>query len=129
MNNQAQEGRKNDPGPWDTFSTRNLALRVNRRMAREFGGDAARVREVSVRQVTQALRLNPARWNAEQQRSLENWALVLALIPNLESWSAEEKRDATRIIRAQAGPNEMRYLRLTQHHTRLRRELLRLGSS
>jgi len=129
MNNQAQEGRKNDPGPWDTFSTGNLALRVNRRMAREFGGDAARVREVSVRQVTQALRLNPARWNAEQQRSLENWALVLALIPNLESWSAEEKRDATRIIRAQAGPNEMRYLRLTQHHTRLRRELLRLGSS
>src|SRR6202034_714698 len=32
-------------GPWDNFSTRNLALRVNRRMARNFGGDSVRIRE------------------------------------------------------------------------------------
>ena len=35
-------------GPWDTFSTRNLGVRVNRRMALEFGGDATRIREASV---------------------------------------------------------------------------------
>jgi len=53
---------------------------------------------------------------------------VLGLIPNLRRWSAQEKQDAGKIILAQAGPNEMRYLRLTQLHPRLREELLRLGS-
>ncbi len=119
----------NTPGAWDTFSTRNLGLRVNRRMAREFSGNAGRIREASVKQVARALRLNPERWTAAQRRSLENWSLILALIPDLESWSAEEKRDLTGIIRSQSGASEMRYLRLTQRHPRLRRELLRLGST
>jgi len=116
------------PGPWDTFSTRNLALRVNRRMAREFNGDSTRIREASVNDVARALGINPARWTPAERRSLENWALVLALIPGLKRWSPQEKRDAERTIRSQSAPDEMRYLRLTQRHARLRQELLRLGS-
>ena len=54
--------------------------------------------------------------------------MVLALIPNLRRWSAKEKQDVIRIIRAQAGSDELRYLRLTQQHPRLRQEILRLGS-
>jgi hypothetical protein len=54
---------------------------------------------------------------------------VLGLIPDLRRWSAKEKDDVLTIIRAQAAPNEMRYLRLTQQHPRLRSELLRLGSN
>ena len=115
-------------GPWDAFSTRNLALRVNRRMAREFNGDSARIREVSVAQVTRALNMNLSRWNPAERQAFENWSLVLALIPNLSRWSPQEKLDAATIIRAQSAPNEMHYLRLTQHHPRLRKELLRLGS-
>ncbi len=119
---------ENAPGPWDTFSTRNLGLLVNRRMAREFAGNAGRIRGASVRQISKALRINPARWTVAQRRVLENWSLVLALIPDLGSWSAEEKRALARIIQSQSGANEMHYLRLTQRHPRLRRELLRLGS-
>ena len=115
-------------GPWDTFSTRNLALRVNRRMAREFDGDSVRIREASVKEVARALRINPARWTPAERHFLENWSLVLALIPGLQRWSLEEKRDLIAIIRSQSGPSEMRYLRLTQRHARLRKELLRLGS-
>lgn len=113
---------------WDKFSTRNLGLRVNRRMGREFGGDSVRIRLASVAQVSRALGIRLLRWNAEEQRAFENWSLVLALIPNLRRWSAKEKSDAVRMIRAQAGPNEMRYLRLSQQHSRLRGEILRLGS-
>jgi hypothetical protein len=116
------------PGPWDTFSTRNLALRVNRRMAREFDGDSERIRQASVREVASALRFSPARWHPSQRRSLENWSLVLALIPDLNRWTPQEKRDLIRIIRSQSASNEMHYLHLTQRHPRLRRELLRLGS-
>jgi len=115
-------------GPWDRFSTRNLALRVNRRMAREFSGDAARIREASVSEVSRVLNLNASRWTDAERRSLENWSLVLALIPALARWSAEEKRDVIGIIRSQSGGNEMLYLRRTQRHGRLREELLRLGS-
>jgi hypothetical protein len=113
-------------GSWDTFSTRNLALRVNRRMAREFEGDASRIRAASVASITRALRLHPTRWNPAERRSLENWSLVLALVPDLATWSPQEKRDLSKIIRSQSSPNEMRYLRLTRHHKRLRQELLRL---
>jgi hypothetical protein len=115
-------------GPWDTFSTRNLGLRVNRRMAREFGGESARIRRASVAEVGRALRVNLSRWNLAEREAFENWALVLAMIPDLRGWSRQERQDAVKIIRAQAGSNEMRYLRLTQKHPRLRKETLRLGS-
>jgi hypothetical protein len=69
------------------------------------------------------------RWSSAERQCFGNWALVLALIPDLEGWSPKEKKDVVRIIRAQAGANEMRYLRLTQRHARLREELQRLGSS
>jgi hypothetical protein len=117
-----------EPGAWDNFSTRNLGLRVTHRMAEEFEGDSRKIRQAAVREVTRALGIIPARWNATERRAFENWALVLALIPDLRRWSRREKRDMANIIRAQAGPNEMRYLHLTQRHPRLREELLRLGS-
>lgn len=113
---------------WDTFSTRNLGLRVNRRMAREFEGDSARIRRASVDVVKQALKINLSRWASEERQAFENWSLVLAMIPNLPGWSRQAKEDMARIIRAQAGPQEMHYLRLTQKHPGLREELLRLGS-
>ena len=116
------------PGAWDTFSTRTLGLKVNRRMAREFAGDSPGIRKKSVAEVCRALGVNPLRWSAAERKAFENWSLVLALIPNLGRWSAREKQDMVRIIRAQAGSNEMRYLRLTQKHPRLREEILRLGS-
>jgi hypothetical protein len=114
-------------GPWDTFSTRNLGLRVNLRMAREFDGDSQGIRRASVAEVSRVLNVT-SRWNPAERQAFENWSLVLALIPNLNRWTPREKQDAVRIVRAQAGFNEMRYLRLTQGHPRLREQILRLGS-
>jgi len=115
-------------GVWDTFSTRNLGLRVNRRMAREFGGDSEDIRRASTIDVSRALGINVSRWNFAEREAFENWSLVLALIPDLSHWTPQEKKGAAEVIRSQAGPNEMHYLRLTRHHLRLRKELLRLGS-
>ena len=113
---------------WDAFSTRNIGLRVNRRLAREFGGDSQRMRRASMAEVRRALDINLSRWKQAERQAFENWSLVLALIPNLSLWTRQEKQDVARIIRAQAGANEMHYLRLTQRHPRLREELLRVGS-
>jgi hypothetical protein len=115
-------------GPWDTFSTRNLGLQINRRMSREFEGDSQKIRQACTATITQALKINPSRWTPGQKQSLENWSLVLARIPNLTRWTPEEKDQLIKIIQAKSAKNEMPYLHQTQHHPRLRSELLRLGS-
>ena len=78
--------------------------------------------------VTKVLGFDVANWSVVERRSLENWALVLCLIPDLSKWTEAEKRELVAIMRSQSGRNEMRYLRLTQRHLRLRKWLLRLGS-
>ena len=113
---------------WDRFSTRNLGLQVNRRMAREFGGDSRRIRGASIATVSRALGVQPKRWSSLEQQAFENCALVLALISDLADWTPAEKRELVKILRAKPSRNEMQYLHLTQRHSRLRRELLRLGS-
>jgi hypothetical protein len=115
-------------GAWDTFSMRHLGLRVNRRMAREFEGDSNRIRRASVADVSRSLKVDISSWNEAERNGFENWSLVLALISDLRHWSPREKQDAVAMIRAQAGGNEMRYLRLSQQHAQLRKEVRRLGS-
>jgi hypothetical protein len=115
-------------GPWDTFSTRNLGLQINRRMARDFDGDHQKIRQASTAAITRALKLNPSRWTPAQKQSLGNWSLVLALIPDLPHWTSAEKNQLVKIIRAKSAASEMPYLRQTQHHPRLREALLRLGA-
>src|SRR5271169_1361295 len=77
-------------GSWDAFSTRNLGLRANRRMARKLRGDSARIRRASVTEVSRAFGLNLSRWNPAERQAFENWSLVLALIPSLSRWSPQE---------------------------------------
>ena len=115
-------------GDWDKFSSRNLGFIVNQRMARQFDGDSQKIREASTAAVTRALEIERARWTPAQQQTLEDWSLVMALMPGLTRWSPDEKQRLVKIIRAKSGPNEMPYLRQTQHHLRLRAELLKLGS-
>jgi len=115
-------------GAWDTFSTRHIGLRVNRRMARDFGGDVRRIREHSRRALEKILRVSTSSWRPLDQASFENFALVLADMAGLRTWTREEKEDLVRIIRAKAKPDEMLCLHLTQQHGRLRRALLALGS-
>jgi hypothetical protein len=115
-------------GPWDAFSSRNLGLLVSRRMAREFNGDIQKIRQASITFTTRALNINPSRWTQVQRESLENWSLLLALLPGLSGWSPREKQLLIRLIRAKSSPNEMTYLHKTQRHPRLRGELLRIGS-
>lgn len=118
-----------EPGVWDRFSTRNIGFRVNQRMGRKFGGSIEGIAHGSIAEVRRALNIQLPRWTADEQRCFRNWAMVLALLPDLQQWTAGEKRDLVKLIQAQAGPDEMRYLRLTQQHQRLRKELLRSGSS
>jgi len=97
-------------------------------MAREFAGDAERIRGASTTKVARKLRVNPSRWKEGERKSFESYALVLDLISDLDRWSPQEKRDLVEVIRAKARRNEAAYLRRMQRHRRLRQALIVLGS-
>jgi hypothetical protein len=115
-------------GAWHEFSTRNIGLRANRRMAAEFGGNMARMRDASVTSLAKILRTRIPDEDTAVRESFEHFAMIAALIPELRSWSSLEKNALLQIIQAKSTLNEMRYLHLLQGHTRLRVAMLRLGS-
>jgi hypothetical protein len=115
-------------GAWDSFSRRNIGLRVNRRMAREFRGDSGRMRKESARSVARMLKVDTSSWTSSERANFENLALVLAMVPGLATWNREEKEAVVRIIRSKSKADEMVYLHLTQRHERFREALLKLGS-
>ncbi|HVG34659.1 MAG TPA: hypothetical protein VM911_16440 [Pyrinomonadaceae bacterium] len=114
---------------WDGFHVRNLGLAVQRRMAKSFAGDAERMRSAAMKTVARALGLRTAKWKEAERQAFENLSLVLSLVPDLSSWTKDEKLAVARIIRAKAGRDESRYLCLMQQHEKLRSEFIRLGSA
>jgi hypothetical protein len=116
-------------GDWDRFHLRHLGLAVQRRMVERAGGDAQRLRKASEAAVARALGVQTEKWKEPERAAFENLALVLALIPGLSRWSGNEKSKVVSIMRAKAGADEARYLRLLQDHPKLRDEIIRLGSA
>ncbi len=113
---------------WDRFQIRTVGLAVQRRMAAEFKGDAQRMREAAVEKVTHSLGMRVSDWRRVEESVLRDFAVMLLLIRNLDRWTTEEKQGVIGIIRAKAGADETRYLKFAQKHSRLRAELIKLGS-
>ncbi|HEV3468070.1 MAG TPA: hypothetical protein VG148_02030 [Pyrinomonadaceae bacterium] len=116
-------------GEWDRFHVRNLGLAVARRMGARHGGDDRRMRRAATASVSRALGLDASRWREDERRAFERLAPLLALVPGLPRWTDAEKQDLARLLRAKAGRDELDYLRRLQSHARLRREIIRLGST
>src|ERR1700677_3561444 len=127
-----------DVGAWDKFSTRNIGLHINKRMARDFEGDATEMRKHSSQALEKILNVkiddpeggtaSRSSWAPQEISAFENSPLILADAPELGAWTHEEKQALLQIIRAKGRPDEMLYQHLTQCHARLRKALLKLGS-
>ena len=116
-------------GDWDRFQVRNIGLAVQRRVSERYRGQAERMREASVKAIARVLGIDGRFLNENELATFRDFAVVLALIPNLGQWSAEEKQRVVRIIKAKAGRDEARYLRLMQKEKRLRNEIIKIGSA
>lgn len=116
------------PGDWDNFHIRNIGLAIQRRTAEHFDGDQQKLRQASNAAVARALGINPPARNDAERRLISDLTLVLALIPDLASWSTDEKHAVVRILQAKTGAQESHYVRLLQKHARLRAQLIKLGS-
>ena len=120
------------PGEWDNFRVPNIGLAVQRRLsftAQQFGGGERKHRQALVTSVAHALGVKPTDLSASEHRVFSDLALVLAMIPDLSRWSKEEKSAIRQIVRAKAGTDELRYVRLLQSHQKLRDGLRTIGSS
>lgn len=115
-------------GEWDRFTARGVGLAVQKRMARDFGSDRAAIRDASVALVTRALSIKPGNWSDAENAALANLALPIAMVPDLNRWDDFQRQLAVQVIRAKAGNDEARYLKLMQKHLALRRALIRAGS-
>jgi len=114
-------------GEWDRFQIRNVGLAIQKRMAREFNGDAQKIRAHSVDFVTRNLDLRTRDWSESDRSALENLALLLAMT-RIDSWESPARELTARIIRAKGSGDEALYLKLMQKHSPLRAEVIRLGS-
>lgn len=110
-------------GDWDDFEARKLGMAVARRTRTRHGGNADAARHAAARRVAKALGLT-----AEAAAAASNLALVLDLIPDLERWSAGQKKLCRDWLRAKSAAEEAGYLRLLAKNERLRQALIRLGS-
>jgi hypothetical protein len=114
-------------GAWDQFSTRTIGLRLNRKMARDFGGDANRMRDHSRRALERSLGADTLEWTPLEKAAFDNFALVLTQATEVRGWTEKQKQDLLAVIRAKANRDEMSYLHLTQRNDELRNTLLRRG--
>jgi hypothetical protein len=115
-------------GAWDIFAMRNIGFAVQRRMARDFRGDAEAMSKAAVARLARQLNVNPYKLKAREQSAFADFAIVLSLVPDLARWSSAEKLSLRSIIAAKAARTEQRYMRLLQKHARLRAAILKLGS-
>jgi hypothetical protein len=86
------------------------------------------MRSESVLRIARLLDIGLPDLRQVERATLSDFAVALGLIPDLGRWSAREKLLLAEIIRAKTGPDETRYLKLMQKHSRLRAEMIRLGS-
>ncbi len=89
-------------GTGSTSATSGLA--VSRRMAREFGGDAERLRASCERRVAGLLGVRERGLSALERKAFADFALVLDVIPDLARWTKAEREGARRDRPRQGGP-------------------------
>jgi len=116
------------PGEWDNFRIPNIGLAVQRRLAHQTSGGEQKHRQALVISVARALGVKPTNLNTSEQRVFSDLALVLALIPDLSRWLKDEKSAIRQLVRAKAGSDELRYVKLLQGHQKLRDGLRLIGS-
>jgi hypothetical protein len=112
----------------DRFQVHSIGIRVARMMSEKYEGNLEKMRRACEASLSRTLDLDISTMEEPERSAFSNFALVLALVPEITRWSDDEKRDLYRILAAKAGGDESHYLRLMQKHIRFREAIIRLGS-
>jgi hypothetical protein len=105
-----------------------VGLKVARTIADRFGADRERAARVLSREAAKMLGLRSVGGLSRDERlAWERWAPLVMSLPGAADWSAADKRDLIRVIRAKGGRRETDFVRLLDLHGPLRKALLALA--
>jgi hypothetical protein len=110
--------------PATTVTGSRLAALVTDHITRAFDGDRRAAAADAAARVARALAATDwRRWPPPERRAFERLATVIALIPDLARWPADERERLRRVMRAKGGVSEARYVAQLDGHPRLRTSL------
>jgi hypothetical protein len=114
---------------WQDPSIINLGYAVTKFFARQFDGDRRRGLIETIASVRKMLKIGSiSAWSPDETAALERMAPLVAMIPDLKSWTGSEKRDLAGIIRAKGGPKERRFVLLVNGHGKFRAAIAKLAA-
>ena len=120
-------------GGWDRFLVRHLGYASQQLMREKFGGDAGQFRRAAVAQIEGVLGVKAPNAGTPERSSFENFALLLAQIPDVQNWPDEQKQRVAAVIGAKMsddeGLSELEYVRVLNASPRLRQHVIELGSA
>ncbi len=106
----------------------NVGLTVTRYFADRFGADREMAIRTCVEEALSVLDYKTRRKKkAGEKLAWERWGPIICVMPGVAKWSKEEKTMAARVIDAKGGQRESEYVKLLEHHKKLRGALLKLA--
>lgn len=113
-------------GDWDKFQLRAIGLAAQRVMSAQYDGNAERFKAEAIKKLARATGIQTNNWPAAAMTALSDFAVSLSST-DVGKWSEADRKAVVEVIRARAGSDESRYLKLMQKHRRLRRTMIKLG--
>jgi len=99
------------------LSVARIGYAVTAFIAREFGGNRRMAERASVRRVARVLEIADWKyWSADQITGFHRMAPLLACLPGIERWSARDRKQLARIVRAKGSRRERDYALLASRH-------------
>ena len=106
----------------------NVGLAVTDYLARRFGSDGAAARRVCSVEAARRLGVGPLPGLAPgEMHAWHRWAPLVLILPGLDAWSAHERKELFRIVRAKGGPRESEFSLRFDRFPALRRAVRKLA--
>jgi hypothetical protein len=110
------------------FSSGRVGERIARLLSRRFGSDREEGLERCSVEARRRLGVRTLRdWSADEREAWRRWGPLVALVPGIEAWSRNERREAVSVVKAKAGRRESDYVIAFDRHEKLRRSIAALG--
>ena len=111
-------------GTFRELQVTDIGIAVTRWVAKDYAGNSRRAQESAQKRAAIILGdPDQSGWNRSERLQFARWSPLIAIIPEMNSWSHSEIEMLLEIIRAKAGVVEKEYVRLLQNHPRLESSL------
>jgi hypothetical protein len=114
---------------YDELSIVNLGYVVTKYFADKFDGDRQRGTRQSASELARILETPEwRRWSRDERQAFEHLAPLVINIPNLDGWTAKERKSLVRVIRSKGAVRERDFVLLSNRHSRFKNALEELAA-